>query len=59
METAQHISQLMDFHKRNKYLLMLHSQVKLKEMGRLVATSKRGCSKNPNPLTHKSFKAKI
>ena len=39
METAQHISQLMDFHKRNKYLLMLHSQVKLKEMGRLVATS--------------------
>jgi uncharacterized protein YbgA (DUF1722 family) len=40
METAQHISQLMDFHKRNKYLLMLHSQVKLKEMGRLVANSK-------------------
>jgi len=40
METAQHISQLMDFHRKNKYLLMLHSQVKLKEMGRLVANSK-------------------
>ncbi len=40
LSTARHISQLMDFHRRNKYLLMLHSQVKLKEMGRLVANSK-------------------
>ncbi|WP_448587240.1 DUF1722 domain-containing protein [Thermocrinis sp.] len=33
------VSQLMEFHRRNKYILMLHSQTKLKEMGRLVATS--------------------
>jgi len=34
------ISQLMEFHRRNKYLVMLHSQAKLKEMGRLVANLK-------------------
>jgi len=37
---AQSISQLMEFHKINKYLLMLHSQTKLKQMGQLVASSK-------------------
>ena len=40
MEKMESISQLMEFHRRNKYLLMLHSQAKLKEMGRLVANSK-------------------
>ncbi|MEN3028394.1 MAG: DUF523 and DUF1722 domain-containing protein [Aquificaceae bacterium] len=36
-ERIKHIGELMDFHQRNKYLLMAHSQKKLKEMGRLVA----------------------
>ncbi|QWK19701.1 MAG: DUF523 and DUF1722 domain-containing protein [Hydrogenobacter thermophilus] len=34
------VMQLMEFHRQYKYLLMAHSQVKLKEMGRLVANSK-------------------
>ncbi|MDW8294911.1 MAG: DUF523 and DUF1722 domain-containing protein [Aquificaceae bacterium] len=39
-ERINRISELMDFHQRNKYLLMAHSQRKLKEMGRLVASAK-------------------
>lgn len=34
------VSELMEFHKRNKYLLMAHSQGMLKKMGRLVADAK-------------------
>lgn len=34
------VSELMEFHKRNKYLLMSHSQNMLKELGRLVAVAK-------------------
>lgn len=34
------VRELMDFHQRYKYLLMAHSQVKLKEMGRLVANTR-------------------
>ncbi|WP_448584568.1 YbgA family protein [Thermocrinis sp.] len=40
ISSARSISELMEFHRINKYLLMLHSQTKLKEMGRLVASSK-------------------
>ncbi len=36
----QEVSELMEFHQRYKYLLMAHSQVKLKAMGRLVANAK-------------------
>lgn len=34
------VNELMLFHQRNKYMLMAHSQVKLREMGRLVASAK-------------------
>jgi uncharacterized protein YbgA (DUF1722 family)/uncharacterized protein YbbK (DUF523 family) len=37
---VRRVKELMDFHQRYKYLLMAHSQVKLKEMGRLVASTK-------------------
>lgn len=37
----EEVSQLMNFHQRYKYMLMAHSQTKLKVMGRLVASANK------------------
>lgn len=37
----EEVSQLMNFHQRYKYMLMAHSQTKLKAMGRLVASANK------------------
>lgn len=44
IKNIKKVEELMNFHQRYKYLLMLYSQSKLKEMGRLVA----GYDKNKN-----------
>ncbi|MDW8433731.1 MAG: DUF1722 domain-containing protein [Aquificaceae bacterium] len=49
------VSQLMDFHQRNKYLLMSYSQKKLKELGRLVAQAKAETLEEALQLYRKLF----
>lgn len=39
-QRIKRLKDLMDFHQRYKYMLMAHSQVKLKELGRLVAQAR-------------------
>lgn len=41
INNMQEISQLMSFHQKYKYMLMAHSQTKLKTMGRLVASANK------------------
>ncbi len=41
LQEIREVKELMDFHQKYKYLLMAHSQTKLKAMGRLVADARR------------------
>lgn len=41
LSKAQDVKDLVEFHSRYKYLIMAHSQVKLKQMGQLVAEAKK------------------
>ncbi|RMH04189.1 MAG: DUF1722 domain-containing protein [Aquificota bacterium] len=40
LQGVKRVKDLMDFHQRYKYMLMAHSQVKLKHLGRLVAQAR-------------------
>lgn len=41
LKNIREVNEIMEFHQRYKYLLMAHSQTKLKAMGRLVAGAKK------------------
>ncbi len=42
IKNVREIEELMNFHQRYKYLLMAHSNIRLKEMGKLVASYNKG-----------------
>ncbi len=55
LKNIEKVSQLMEFHKRYKYFLMAHSQVRLKAMGKKVAEATKGNLKEALEEYHQLF----